>query len=488
MTPDGVVPVLLGEAADELGEHLGDRVGRGRLGGLDPHAVGGEVALLEVDRRALDAGAAEVDAEAVGHGDHLSTGGPRRTTRAVRDVRRWGPRSATASSSREGCGCWWPSSPADATAERSAVVGVLLAVEDQGVVAEVEPRPGAQHLPQRSGAVDAGVAPRRGDDVLVAVGVVDDRVPRLEPGQHDVAAGVGADDGGLAQPVRRRAFVAERVVPGEDEAGTAGAVGGMGGAHRATRLQLHGGEEGSHRARREHAGGGQDRLDALGAGPGGGDDTSDAAQADAARAGEPAVPPRGAGRAQGDEVLTAALDAHADAHRGQPLGDVAEGGRVVRAGERAGLVHLHGQAAVRPVEPRRDRRLPRTLDLDVQIRLGDDGRGARGRGETRAGHRPASGVLRSLVVTVRVPLSFQVARGARGTGVTRDLDGHVLERVVDGRLLPGQEGPHAGAQVAPVDDVAAGGAGAGGVVHDDLLVQLVQQVVEVLPSHHEHNA
>ena len=62
----------VGELREQLDEHLGHRLGRRRLRGLDPLALGGEVAALEVDRRALDAGAAEVDAEGMlGHPTNL---------------------------------------------------------------------------------------------------------------------------------------------------------------------------------------------------------------------------------------------------------------------------------------------------------------------------------------------------------------------------------------------------------------------------------
>ena len=61
MTPTG--PVGVGEAGEQLDEDLGHGVRGRRLRGVDPHALLGEVALLEVDRRALDAAAAEVDAE-----------------------------------------------------------------------------------------------------------------------------------------------------------------------------------------------------------------------------------------------------------------------------------------------------------------------------------------------------------------------------------------------------------------------------------------
>ena len=53
----------VGEVTEQLDEDLGHGVGSGGRGRLDPLALGRELALLEVDRRALDAGAAEVDAE-----------------------------------------------------------------------------------------------------------------------------------------------------------------------------------------------------------------------------------------------------------------------------------------------------------------------------------------------------------------------------------------------------------------------------------------
>ena len=56
----------VGNVVDQLDDDLGDGVGRRRLGRPDPLAVGGELAALEVDRRALDAGAPEVDAEGEG--------------------------------------------------------------------------------------------------------------------------------------------------------------------------------------------------------------------------------------------------------------------------------------------------------------------------------------------------------------------------------------------------------------------------------------
>ena len=64
MTP--TAPVGVREPAEQLDEDVGDRLGRGGLRRLDPHPVGGEVAGLEVDRRPLDARAAEVDAEGKG--------------------------------------------------------------------------------------------------------------------------------------------------------------------------------------------------------------------------------------------------------------------------------------------------------------------------------------------------------------------------------------------------------------------------------------
>ena len=52
-----------GEVAEQLDEDLGDGVG-GRGGGrLDPLALLRELALLQVDGRALDTRAAEIDAE-----------------------------------------------------------------------------------------------------------------------------------------------------------------------------------------------------------------------------------------------------------------------------------------------------------------------------------------------------------------------------------------------------------------------------------------
>ena len=45
-----------------------DRVGRGRVRGEDAVAVGEQLAAAGVDGRALDAGAADVDAEHCGHG------------------------------------------------------------------------------------------------------------------------------------------------------------------------------------------------------------------------------------------------------------------------------------------------------------------------------------------------------------------------------------------------------------------------------------
>ena len=59
--PDGARG--LGEVAQELDEDGGDRLGGRGLGGLDPDPVGREGAGLEVHRCALDARAAEVDAE-----------------------------------------------------------------------------------------------------------------------------------------------------------------------------------------------------------------------------------------------------------------------------------------------------------------------------------------------------------------------------------------------------------------------------------------
>ena len=48
-------PARVGEPAEQLDEHLGDGLRGRRLRGLDPHPVLGEVALVEVDRRPLDA-------------------------------------------------------------------------------------------------------------------------------------------------------------------------------------------------------------------------------------------------------------------------------------------------------------------------------------------------------------------------------------------------------------------------------------------------
>ena len=55
------------EEGCELTDHLGDRLGGGRMGREDAVAVGEELAGGDVDRRTLDAGSADVDAE---HGCH----------------------------------------------------------------------------------------------------------------------------------------------------------------------------------------------------------------------------------------------------------------------------------------------------------------------------------------------------------------------------------------------------------------------------------
>src|SRR6478672_611834 len=64
-------------------------------------------------------------------------------------------------------------------------------------------------------------------------------------------------------------------------------------------------------------------------------------------------------------------------------------------------------------------------------------------------------VPRGVVAGGHLERPVQLPGGARRvrSGVAGDLDGHVDEAVVDGRLPAGQEGPHLPAQVGPVDDL-----------------------------------
>ena len=75
----------------------------------------------------------------------------------------------------------------------------------------------------------------------------------------------------------------------------------------------------------------------------------------------------------------------------------------------------------------------------------------------------------SLVVTRRVPFSFQVAAAHPVDDITRHLDGHVDEAVVDDGALAGEVGPHLLAEVGPIADAVGirtcgGGAGGRGLV------------------------
>jgi hypothetical protein len=60
--------VRLWEVLQHLREHLGHRIGSGGLRSQDLVTIRREVSGLQVDRRALDAAAAEVDAEGKSHG------------------------------------------------------------------------------------------------------------------------------------------------------------------------------------------------------------------------------------------------------------------------------------------------------------------------------------------------------------------------------------------------------------------------------------
>ena len=68
---DGGVARHVGEVVDDLVDDRGHGVGGGRLGRQDLEPLAGEVTRLEVDGGALDAAAADVDAEGfavLGHG------------------------------------------------------------------------------------------------------------------------------------------------------------------------------------------------------------------------------------------------------------------------------------------------------------------------------------------------------------------------------------------------------------------------------------
>ena len=65
------------EERGHLGDHVGDRVGRRRVRGEDAVAVGEQLTAAGVDGRALDAGAADVDAEHCRHGVIHRPGSPR---------------------------------------------------------------------------------------------------------------------------------------------------------------------------------------------------------------------------------------------------------------------------------------------------------------------------------------------------------------------------------------------------------------------------
>ena len=60
---DGGVAADVVEVVDDLADDVADRLGRGLRRGVDPLALAGERTLGEVDRRALDAAPADVDAE-----------------------------------------------------------------------------------------------------------------------------------------------------------------------------------------------------------------------------------------------------------------------------------------------------------------------------------------------------------------------------------------------------------------------------------------